>query len=388
MDSPLVISQYWSGDATNPEIALIELKFRLNALGALPSHVTVVSAGEICVLLDHMVIEFYQWLSDRCHVTFVSAACTSLHAGILDFYHSDLATTLVISLELDKSFQQSCLNSLGIGNDSAQKGLDVITGVGFIALERRLIGKHIAPHELVVEQCQILSQQPGMTGTQRLIRKLYQELESLPAHVLPVSFDICSHWATSLFRGLDNLFSVKHRTVNWLPSIESCQRHYLSLKPLFELQLYRQKLKKNSLLFFTLGGGGRVGMLQLGKKIDAPIKLPKASFEQQSLVNDIKGYELAMSFIQADKSAFYQQIRTTLKYPHSRYRGQDNHYFKWQTPLDIKQALIVEPLAEQPTSAQTKMKQAELKKAIPKKDMPNKAASKLSIRKIITGANA
>ena len=368
MSSPVIISQYWSGDATNADIAIIELKFRLNALGGLPSHVTVVSAGEVCVLLDPMVFEFYQWLSDHCHVTFISAACTSLHAGILDFYHSDLDATLVISLELDKSFQQSCLNSLGIGNDSEQKGLDVIPGVGFMALKRSVVGKQIAPHELVVEQCQLLSQQPGMTGTPLLIRQLYQELEYLPAHVLPVSFDICSHWAKSLFRGLDNLLTVNQRTVNWLSSIENCQRHYLSLKPLFELQLYRQKLKKHSLLLFTLGGGGRVGMLQLGKNISAPIKLPNASFEHQSLMNDVEGYELALSLIQTDKSAYYQQIRATLKYPHSRYRGKDNHYFKWQIPGNIEQAVIDQPSPEQ--------------------SIPKKRTSKQTIRKTITGANA
>ncbi|KGJ93906.1 hypothetical protein [Colwellia psychrerythraea] len=373
MASPLVISHYWSGDASDADIAIIELKFRLNALGALPSHVTVVSAGEACVLLDPIVFEFYQWLSDHCHVTFISAACTSVHAGILDFYHSDLDATLVISIELGKSFQQSCLNSLGIGNDNEQKGLDVIPCVGFIALKRLVVGKKIAPHELVVEQCQLISQQPGMTGTQLLIRQLYQELKSLPAHVLPVSFNICSLWAKSLFRGLDNLFAVNQRSVNWLSSIESCQRHYLSLKPLLELQLYRQKLKQNSLLFFTLGGGGRVGMLQLGKNIKTPIKLPKASFEQQSLLNDIKSYQLANSLIQADKSAYYKQIRATLKYPHSRYRGKDNHYFKWQIPGNIEQAVIVQPSPEQST---------------PQKKTPKKTASKLTIIKTITGANA
>jgi len=103
------------------------------------------------------------------------------------------------------------------------------------------------------------------------------------------------------------------------------------LKPLFELQLYKEKLKENSLLLFTLGGGGRVGMLQLTRKPMAndEIELPQASFEQQSLTNDIQGYETALSLLGNDKAAGYRQIRDTLKYPHSRYRGMDNHYFKW-----------------------------------------------------------
>lgn len=356
MAAALVISQYWAGDATNPGLAISELKRRLAALDKLPSHVTLVSAGEVGVLLDPLVIEFHQWLNKQCQVTFISAACTSLHAGILDFYHSDLAATLVISLELDKSFQQGCLNSLGIGNDSEQDGLDVVPGVGFIALYRSQAGKQPAPNELVVEQCQLFSQQGGITGTQQLIHQLYQALKDLPEDVLPVSFDICSNWGKSLLLGLNSRLATHRRPVDWLSSIETCQRHYLSLKPLFELLLYKEKLKQNSLLLFTLGGGGRVGMLQLAtyvnnkanKKADskaaanvaanaaAPGKLPEASFEHQSLVKDIDGYKLAMSLLRDDKSAYYQQIRATLKYPHSRYRGKDNHYFKWQIGLNGK----------------------------------------------------
>ncbi|NQY62563.1 MAG: hypothetical protein HRT38_02380 [Alteromonadaceae bacterium] len=337
MAAPVIISQYWAGDASNPRMAMAKLKLLLCKQDKLPSHVTLISAGEVCVLLDPLVIEFHQWLSNQCHVTFISAACTSLHAGILDFYHSGLSATLVISLELNKSFQQACLNSLGIGNDSEQDGLDVVPGVGFMALKRSEVGKPPEPHELVVEQCQLFSQQSGIAGTQGLIRQLYQELEDLPENVLPVSFDICSNWGKSLLRGLDNRLAAKQQSVDWLPSIESCQRHYLSLKPLFEIQLYKQKLQQNSLLLFTLGGGGRVGMLQLGKNVADPIELPEASFEYHSLINDIDSYELALSLYQEDKSAYYQQIRTTLKYPRSRYHGKHNHYFKWQTSHNFKQ---------------------------------------------------
>lgn len=339
MAAPLIISQYWASDAGNPDMAIAELKLRLCGQNELPSHVTLISAGEVCVFLDPLVIEFHQWLSDQCEVTFISAACTSFHAGILDFYHSDLSATVVISLELNKSFQQGCLNSLGIGNDSEQDGLDVVPSIGFIALKRSLGDCRPAPHELVVEQCEVFSQQAGMNGTLELIRQLYQELADLPEHVLPVSFDISSNWGKSLLLGLDNRLAANHRPIDWLSSIESCQRHYLSLKPLFELQLYSQKLKQNSLLLFTLGGGGRVGMLQLGRNAEGSIVLPDASFEHQSLANDIDSYKLALSLYQNDKSAYYQQIRATLKYPRSRYRGKKNHYFKWQTNHSIKQPI-------------------------------------------------
>ncbi|WDE09095.1 hypothetical protein SG34_030465 [Thalassomonas viridans] len=332
MTAPVVISQYWAVDAIEPVDAIAGLKEQLLALDELPGHVTLVSAGEVGVLRDPLVIEFHLWLQAYCQVTFVSAACTSLHAGILDFYHSGLTATLVISLELDKAFQQACLNSLGIGNEKDQDGLDVVPGLGFIALKKLDKDKAPAAHELLIEKCQLLSQPGGMRGTHTLIGRLSQQLQALPKEVLPVSFDICSSWGKSLLMGLNIRLAGKRQPVEWLASIESCQRHYLSLKPLFELQLYKEKLKENSLLLFTLGGGGRVGILQLGcsnSKTSGEPELPKASFEQQSLADDIKGYELALNLLGDDKPAGYQQIRDTLKYPHSRYRGMDNHYFKW-----------------------------------------------------------
>ncbi|MCJ8268548.1 MAG: hypothetical protein MJK04_04010, partial [Psychrosphaera sp.] len=263
MSAPLVISQFWADEATNAHDAIDQLKWRILALDHLPKNVTLVSAGEVCILLDGAVTGFYLWLSERTHVTFISAACTSLHAGILDFYHSDLDSTLVISLELDKHFQQGCLNALGIGNDVDQDGLDVVPGVGFIALHRlddqAISAQQPDENALVVEHCQLLSQGPGLTGTSSLVRQLYHELKDLPEHVLPVSFDICSQWGKSLWKGLDMRLEASQHVPDWLSSIERCQRHYLSLKPLFELQMYQQKLQKNSLLLLTLGGGGRVG---------------------------------------------------------------------------------------------------------------------------------
>ncbi len=341
MAAPLFISQYWADEATCANEAIEQLKWRILALEHPPQSVTLVSAGEVCVLLDGAVTGFYLWLSERFNVTFISAACTSLHAGILDFYHSELNSTLVVSLELGKHFQQGCLNALGIGNDTDQDGLDVVPGIGFIALNRGIVGQKPAAGDLVIEQCQLLSQNPGLTGTSSLVRQLYHEIKDLPEHVLPVSFDICSQWGKSLAKGLDSRLEATGQLPSWLSSIESCQRHYLSLKPLFELQLYQQKLQKNSLLLLTLGGGGRVGLLQLGMgEQNGPErkKLPEASFETHCLHTDMNGYELAQAFHQDDKSAYYQQIRTTLKYPRSRYRGIDNHYFKWQSPNNNPQS--------------------------------------------------
>lgn len=326
---PLVISQHWADKVSDTATSLAELKQRLLALETLPAQVTLVSAGEVSPLLDPDVVVFYRWLSNQCQVHFISAACVSVHAAILDFYHSQLEHTLVITLELGQSLQQGCLNSLGIGNGDDQDGLEVVPSIGFIQLQRQ-----ISHNGLVIEQCQIFNQQIGMIGTPRLISELYCAISDLPQQVLPVSFDISSQWGKTLLRGLDSRLQSSRRSHNWLASIETAQAHYLSAKPLLELQLYRRQLNSQSLLLLTLGGGGRVGFLQLSSNRLAASKLPNASFETLSLSADISGFKLAQQLEQNHSQdsyhAYYEQIRTTLKYPRSRYRGIPNHYFKWQ----------------------------------------------------------
>jgi hypothetical protein len=321
MRTALQICDYWVAQALDSSSAIAQLKQRLLALESLPKQVTLVSAGEVSVLLDPVVIDFCHWLKAHCQVTFISAACTSLHAAILDFNQSDAASTVVISLELEKTLQQGCLDSLGIGVDKGQDGLDVVPSVGFIMLDRGSKGG------LAIEQCQILSQQIGLNGTTGLIRELLQLLNNLDKNVLPVSFNISSLWGKSLLRGLTKRLGSQQS--NWLASAEQCGRHYLSLKPLFELQLYQKSLDEHKLLLMTLGGGGRVGILQLGQNTGATVTLPPASCESYCLSDDIAGYCAALALAPYDKAAFYQQMRTTLKYPRSRYRGRSNHYFKW-----------------------------------------------------------
>jgi hypothetical protein len=180
---------------------------------------------------------------------------------------------------------------------------------------------------LAIENCQILSQKAGMTGTPGLIKELHEVIGNLDDNTRPVCFNISSQWGKCLLRGLHNRLGDDQ--TSWLPSAEQCGHHYLSLKPLFELQLYRDELKHNKLLLLTLGGGGRVGVLQLGQNAGADIVLPQASYETHCLQTDINGYSVALALRLDDKSAFYQQMRITLKYPRSRYRGRANHYFKW-----------------------------------------------------------
>lgn len=325
MTSTTVINRFWVAKAEDTESALCELKDQLNSLERFPSIITLVSAGEVKPLLEPLVKEFCEWLGGKTKLQFISAACVSIHGALLDFYHSGRKTGLIISLELDKSIQQACLDSLGIGIKPEQDGLDVVCGVGFVELSRQQSADGI-----IVQDCQIISQPSGLSGITKLIMRLADYLNQREDDVIPVSFDINSLWGKKLFKGLHHKLEASSQKRHWLPSLEVDGKHYLSLKPLYELYKYQEKFKKNRLLIFTLGGGGRVGWLLLSKKNGVGHDFPAASCENHSLSDDLSEYKKALELERSNSEAFYQKIRTILKYPRSRNRGVHNHYFKWE----------------------------------------------------------
>lgn len=324
MKPPLVITKFWVQQAENTQDALSYLKAKLESLPELPESITIVSAGEVKPFLNQQVMSFYRSLSEIVKIRFVSAACVSLHGAILDFYHTGQEHGLVLSLEISLDLQQSCLDSLGVGLGPNQDGLRVVRGVGLLELRRGISLKG-----LVVEDCQIFSQAKGLSGTTSFINELARNLKRLEADVRPVSFSIHSHWARSIFRGLEPHFG-NDAFQTWLPSVENSEKHYLSLKPIYEIKKYYDYFKKFRLLFFTLGGGGRLGWLLLSSRQDKESLLPEPNVREHSFNEDLECYRQAIMFCKSDKAIYLKRVRETLKYPRACYRGLDNHYFCWQ----------------------------------------------------------
>lgn len=325
MAEPVVIKQFWVNKANDSGDALAQLKKQLTQLKAMPEVVTLVSAGEVKPFLEPEVMAFYQWLKKQVKVQLISVACVSLHGAILEFYHSQRSSGLVISLELSQSLQQACLNSLGVGIGPEQDGLNVSAGVGYIELSR-----DYQAGDMIIKDCQIISQPLGLSGITQVIQTMTTYLNQLDESVIPVSFSICSEWGKQLYKGLESKLGENIAFDKWLPSYETDGLHYLSLKPLHELSQYQNRLENSSLLIFTLGGGGRVGWLQLSQQKDSYSSLPKASNEFCLFNDDFKCYHQALKVKLQSDDEYYQKIKATLKYPKAIYRGIHNHYFQWQ----------------------------------------------------------
>lgn len=298
----------------------------------IPQDIVLVSAGEITPLLNAQVQHFCLQLAKKVGKMplFISAACTSLHAAILDFGQSDSQRRLVIHLDIDRFWQQGCLNSLGIGNGEEQDGLNVVNSGAICLLEKS--NEAPAFNQWLVEDCFILSQPKGVFSTQLILNQLTDYLQQLPQH-LPqqwqqqshqiVSFRISSLWGEKLLKALNSRLKGDINPQNWLNSAEPDTDHYLSVKPLMELANYK---KHNNLLLITLGGGGRIGLLKVSKNSHHKTLYHTAGVTEQSLSDDFDSYLTAKALYQ---DSFYHRVKETLKYPRDAYRGINNHYFRW-----------------------------------------------------------
>ncbi len=329
MSSPLVIRHHFSQQVSNNAEAVSVLSQQLQAFSSLPDDIVIISAGEVKPLTDPLVSEFVDSLKSSASVSFISAACVSFHAAILDFYRrsemNEVQEQLIISLEIDKGVQQGCLNSLGIGNEADQDGLDVHAGVGLLWLSRTF-----QPGDTSISGCQIVSQPKGMSGISIVINQLSKAFAVLPDTVKPVSFDICSNWGKKLLKGLDARLPAHRKSEHWLSSLEPDEAHFLTLKLVMELDHYLSESEQSDLFIMTLGGGGRIGLLTVSnQQINNPT-IDESSFSEFELEQDLQGYRHALAEKQHDIAAYYEQVKQTLKYPQAEYRGVNNHYFVWR----------------------------------------------------------
>ena len=322
----LVIESLWARQVLSVPHGLAQLEAQLATLKHLPNQVLIISAGEVKPLLNDAIRRFVQDLQAKlCQIRIVSAACTSFHAAVFEASQSENQDVLVISLELDQALQQACLNALGVGDEAEDDSLTVLNCVGFCVLRK----KPVEANDMVIMKCDILSQPLGISGTQKLLLMFERYLKPLPKNTQIVSFAINSLWGKKLELALSQRLSGPFAMPYWLASAEQGQQHFLSMKPLLELQGYQTALVKGPLLLLTLGGGGRLGCLLISRGQAAEQAINQASLSECCLASDHGDFQSALALKASSQASYYQQVKQTLKYPQSQYRGINNHYFRW-----------------------------------------------------------
>lgn len=321
----MFIKSVWIENSGETIQLLCSLNRYLSMFSVLPRLIYIVSAGEVNVLLDRYVIRFIADLEDVGHdIFFLGSACTSFHAAILSYSTRKESEALIINLEVARDRQQECLDALGVGIKPGQDGLKVTTGVAVTWICRDYQSQSICR----ISSCSILSQHPSLNGAQHLINNL-SKITSIIAEQdtsRVVSFNIASRWAKCLLKG----FSCIEKAC-WLPSIEDDGKHYLSLKPLIEINKYFLDEGFEKLVVITLGGGGRAGCLTIERPFAGQNGLVSRLINTKtlSLEEAYTDFSVAwhIGYIRGGNHLLH--IRNALQYPKKKYRGKVNQIFHW-----------------------------------------------------------
>ncbi|MDR2031422.1 MAG: hypothetical protein LBP86_04000 [Azoarcus sp.] len=192
---------------------------------------------------------------------FVSMGCLGLHAAILEILRAGVEDALLFLIESPLPYIQARFDASGIGLGG--EGMLAAGGAAFLYFARGADAD-----SLEVASTAILAKPGVPLGTAQLLGKLKEYIGQLVARqgaIDTVSFWNRSRWCDYLSRGFDSmvrpLFPPESALLDSLETTEDI--HYMTLKPLLEIQRYWPGRKAHPLLLMTLGAGGRIGALEV-----------------------------------------------------------------------------------------------------------------------------
>jgi hypothetical protein len=232
-----------------------------------PDLVLYASSAEIGVLFQQQSSQWIQSVMARhpfARHAFVSMACTGWYATILEFMRSPARNAHVYLLEIPVCYTQAMLDSAG--QDPENIPLLAQEGVARVVLSKKS-ARDLRPDDIRVAACSILAKPHGLNGTQKLLLKMRDWLNGhLWRPTDWVSFHNASSWSRRLMGGFEQLALPQcSALLEALPSFETDSRHWLTVTPVLEYLRYRDRIDRRPLALATLGAGGRVGFMLLGR---------------------------------------------------------------------------------------------------------------------------
>ncbi|MBF4801474.1 hypothetical protein [Aeromonas hydrophila] len=278
------------------------------------------SSGEVEVLQQPWMVE---WMSrEERRMTpprraFVSMACASWYAAMLEFMRSDCCSAEIWVIEACVDFIQERMDCAGLGRGG--EGLLARGGVACISL-RKVDSRE---HGVRLAACALFAKPAGLQGTELLIKRYAQWISAHQygnEHADWVSFSIETHWSRQLLAGLALWGKDTMGSLVTLPSLEQGKDHYMALKPLHELATHLQRPLVRSVILTTLAAGGKIGCAIFSN----------AEGEPMNMLSDICPIRLPFTVLPAG-------VRP--RYCERAYRYRDNEYFL--TELDESDSALL-----------------------------------------------
>lgn len=273
----------------------------------------------------------------------ISQGCLSFLGLILDFTSRRDVTDAIVVVSEPEHLTQHLMDCIGIGRTNGADSLIHAPALGAVRL-RKAPQPDPETDAVYIAGCDILSKRPGVSATVSLVDRLVDILRQ-PTHQTPrpvVSFQTQSSFSTHLLDLAQHKLARAQAPIRWLDSIDAGDWHYMSMKPMLELQRYRDVLADGELTLAVLGVGGRFGVLDLHSPSEArPWRDRPACGETASFRS---GYDASFEVLHAEPEQRIELARQHLKCTTRGETCPDNHYYGW----DFDKAPLAAPVQYSP----------------------------------------
>jgi hypothetical protein len=262
----------------------------------------------------------------RAPIHFVSIGCAGVAASILDFVQSTTRVAHVLVIESPADLVQATLDAAGVGQHG--DGFRAQDVAYLLTLTLWDTAHADAAAGLRVLHCSLLSRAAGLGGTARLAAQfvsLWADLRERHPGLRVVTFTNASEWSEHLFRLVESLARARGLggCAEWLHSHESDLRHYMTARPLLDLEAHGCAAADGPLLLPCLGAGGRLGVVVLDGAVAQPE--PAITFAPPDVLD--------LPVPPAGRLAPKELPRSVL-YAQREYFGRSQFYFRWKLTHD------------------------------------------------------
>ncbi|MGL6211540.1 MAG: hypothetical protein ACRC14_17095 [Paracoccaceae bacterium] len=252
-------------------------------------------------------------------IPLISIGCAGLYAAVLRFIESPAQSVRILALESPCEYVQATLDQARLGQG----------GDGFIAQDvAHVLDLSKSPDHAIarIAHCEIMSRPDCFAGTAKLARRFVDRMEGFHAlwsELRVVTFENVSPYARYLMQAVQNEMGSGQRR-RFLDTIERDERHFMTVRPMLDMECHMGGTCVSPLVISCLGAGGRIGVIAITSADDTSAALapgPGGCLPQSVFLGDVACIEPTLPPAPRQPAALHYMDRS--------YFGRANFFFEW-----------------------------------------------------------
>lgn len=313
-----------------------------------PDAVYLSSSSEVACLLEPHIAKAVLNVFDifpEAQAKSVSQGCLGIFTAALELNRdAEIRTAFVMFIEAPRALIQHGLNGAGVGVLEGQDGLEINPSIGCFVLTKKPM-EDLLPTDIVIDRSEIFSFGTRLASMAKTFSKIVDSIaETQEKTALKVvDFKVSAPWSEKLYASIVAIANKRAVPIEWLPSVEQSSHHYMTLKQLHEMLLYKTEIETQPLLFLGIGLGGRVGLLRIMSAKD--YQKSDICVADVEILNFIDSLYTSRDIVDRGGPDFPKNMVGYTMCLAEQYRGRKNLYFYW----DIDRQVLREYLEKQNT---------------------------------------